>query len=152
MWRKMLPWLTIAALVALWQFAIAWQPRPSAGLSPGALGPSLIPGPLAVARGLWELWQRGLLLKYVVASLFRVTWGYLLAVVLAIPAGLLLGWYRRAERAFNPLLQILRPISPLAWIPFSILWFGVGDLAATFLIFAPGTSCSSCIWFRSWRR
>ena len=59
----------------------------------------------------------------------------LLAVVLAIPFGLALGWHRRAEVALNPLIQILRPISPLAWIPISILWFGVGDLAAVYLIF-----------------
>jgi NitT/TauT family transport system permease protein len=131
MLRTMLPWLTIAALVALWHIAVTRHP----GSSPQTPGASLVPGPLAVASGLWELQQRGLFLKYVVASLFRVTWGYLLAVALAIPAGLLLGWYQRAERALNPLLQILRPISPLAWIPFSILWFGVGDLAATFLIF-----------------
>jgi len=49
--------------------------------------------------------------------------------------GLTLGWYRRGEMAFNPLLQILRPISPLAWIPLAILWFGVGDVSAIFLIF-----------------
>ncbi len=79
--------------------------------------------------------QHGLLLKYVVASLFRVTWGFVLGVVLAIPLGLVIGWYRRLEMAFNPLIQILRPISPLAWIPIAILWFGVGDLAAIFLIF-----------------
>jgi NitT/TauT family transport system permease protein len=85
--------------------------------------------------GILGLWEKGLLVKYVVASLFRVTWGYLLAMVLAIPLGLLLGWYRHAGRTFGPLLQILRPISPLAWIPISILWFGVGDLAAIFLIF-----------------
>jgi len=85
--------------------------------------------------GLVELTQRGLLLKYVVASLFRVTWGYLSAVVLAIPIGLFLGWHARAGSAINPLIQILRPISPLAWIPLSILWFGVGDLSAVFLIF-----------------
>ena len=69
------------------------------------------------------------------ASLFRVTWGFVLAALLAIPMGLLIGWYRRAEMAFNPIIQILRPISPLAWIPIAILWFGVGDLAAIFLIF-----------------
>ena len=95
----------------------------------------LFPDPLQVLLGLGELLKRGLLVKYVVASLFRVTWGYSLAVVTAIPLGLLLGWYRRGERALNPLLQLLRPISPLAWIPISILWFGVGDLAAIFLIF-----------------
>ena len=76
-----------------------------------------------------------MLLKYTVASLFRVTWGFLAAAVLAIPLGLTIGWYRRAEIAFNPLIQILRPISPLAWIPIAILWLGVGDVAAVFLIF-----------------
>jgi NitT/TauT family transport system permease protein len=63
-----------------------------------------------------------------------VTWGYLLAAALAIPFGLFLGLRRRAEMAANPVIQILRPISPLAWIPIAILWFGVGDLAAIYLI------------------
>jgi NitT/TauT family transport system permease protein len=70
-----------------------------------------------------------------VASLYRVTWGYLLAVVTAVPFGLFLGWHRRSALALNPLIQLLRPISPLAWIPISILWFGVTDLAAVYLIF-----------------
>jgi NitT/TauT family transport system permease protein len=82
-----------------------------------------------------ELLQHGLLLKYIVASLFRITWGFLLAVALAVPLGLMIGWNRRADMAFSPLIQVLRPISPLAWIPLAILWFGVGDLAAIFLIF-----------------
>jgi len=95
----------------------------------------ILPGPLEVVGGLADLIKHGLLLKYVVASLFRVTWGFVLAAILAIPLGLTIGWHRRAEMAFNPLLQILRPISPLAWIPIAILWFGVGDLASVFLIF-----------------
>ena len=95
----------------------------------------LLPDPVQVLFGLIELAQRGLMLKYIVASLFRVTWGFLLAALIGIPAGLAIGWYRRAEMALNPLIQILRPISPLAWIPISILWFGVGDVAAIFLIF-----------------
>jgi NitT/TauT family transport system permease protein len=85
--------------------------------------------------GIVDLAQHGLLLKYIVASLFRVTWGFLLAAVLAIPMGLHIGWNRRAEMAFNPLIQTLRPISPLAWIPIAILWFGVGDISSIFLIF-----------------
>jgi NitT/TauT family transport system permease protein len=88
-----------------------------------------------VLEGIAELGRRGLLVKYIVASLFRVTWGYLLAVATAIPLGLYLGGHRRAEMAVNPAIQILRPISPLAWIPIAILWFGVGDWAAIFLIF-----------------
>jgi NitT/TauT family transport system permease protein len=115
--------LFVAILIAAWQIAVARQ------------AVAIIPGPWAVLKGIAELARKGLLLKYVVASLFRVTWGYLLAVITAIPIGLFLGWHRRAEMAFNPPIQILRPISPLAWIPIAILWFGVGDLAAVFLIF-----------------
>ena len=98
-------------------------------------GSDLFPTPLEVLRGLIELVQRGLLLKYVVASLFRVTWGFGLAVLVGVPVGLVLGWFRVAYSAFNPFIQILRPISPIAWIPVAILWFGVKDTAPIFLIF-----------------
>ena len=95
----------------------------------------IFPRPLEVARGIAELIQRGLLLKYAAASLFRVTWGFGLAVVVGVPAGLALGWYGKAFEAFNPMIQILRPISPIAWIPVAIHWFGISDAAPIFLIF-----------------
>jgi NitT/TauT family transport system permease protein len=117
------PVLFIAVLLAVWQIAIDRHPG------------QLLPGPIGVAYGIVDLVQHGLLLKYVVASLFRVTWGFGLAAFVAIPLGLTLGWYRRGEMAFYPLVQVFRPISPLAWIPIAILWFGVGDLSAIFLIF-----------------
>jgi len=117
------PVLFIALLLVAWQFAISHRPD------------LLLPGPWGVVLGIADLVRHGLLLKYVVASLFRVTWGFALAAILAIPLGLTLGWYQRGEMAFNPLVQIFRPISPLAWIPIAILWFGVGDLSAIFLIF-----------------
>lgn len=98
-------------------------------------GSDLFPTPIEVLRGIIELIEKGLLLKYVVASLFRVTWGFSLAAIIGIPVGLLLGWYGRAFDAFNPMLQIFRPISPIAWIPVAILWFGVSDAAPVFLIF-----------------
>jgi NitT/TauT family transport system permease protein len=113
----------IAVLLLVWQLVLGLQPAP------------ILPTPLAVARALVELAVSGRMMRYVVASLFRVTWGFVLAAILAIPIGLTLGLYRRAEFAFNPIIQLLRPISPLAWIPISILWFGVGDIAAIFLIF-----------------
>src|SRR5437773_6398022 len=122
-WAKALPWAFVALLILTWQMAISHQPA------------AILPTPWAVVLGIQELAVKGLLLKYVVASLFRVTWGYVLAVVTAIPFGLVLGWNRRGEMAVNPLIQVLRPISALAWIPISILWFGVGDVAAIFLIF-----------------
>ena len=115
--------LFAGALLCVWWVGVRQQPN------------HLLPTPPQTLSGLWELLRSGLLLKYVVASLFRVTWGFLLAAVLAIPLGLLAGWFPRAEMAVNPLVQIIRPISPLAWIPLAILWFGVGDLAAMSLIF-----------------
>lgn len=120
---RLRPVLFVAALLVVWDVAARRQTS------------HILPGPLAVVAGIAELAQRGLLLKYIVASLFRVTWGFAMAAMLAIPLGLALGSHRRAEMAMNPIIQIFRPISPLAWIPISILWFGVGDFAAIFLIF-----------------
>jgi NitT/TauT family transport system permease protein len=98
-------------------------------------GSDLFPKPLEVLRGIVELAQKGLLIKYIVASLFRVTVGFSLAVLIGVPMGLLLGWFQTLFWAFNPIIQILRPISPIAWIPVAILWFGVDDRSPIFLIF-----------------
>src|SRR5437868_8230858 len=65
----------------------------------------------------------------------RVGIGFALAVVVALPLGLWMGWVRGAYATLNPLFQILRPISPIAWIPIAILWFGVGNESPIFLIF-----------------
>lgn len=120
-------WLRPAAFIAVlllaWHIAITHRTV------------HILPDPVETLGGIADLARHGLIFKYVVASLFRVTWGFVLAAILAIPLGLAIGWYRRAEMALNPLIQMLRPISPLAWIPVAILWFGVGDMAAIFLIF-----------------
>lgn len=121
--RRFVPLIGITLAVALWQLAVT------------VTSATLVPGPLAALAAIGELARKGLLLKYIVASLFRVTWGYLLALVVAVPLGIALGTWRRGEIAVNPIIQLLRPISPLAWIPIAILWFGVGDLSAVFLIF-----------------
>lgn len=121
--RRFLPLTGVSLFVVVWHLAVV--------TSPG----TLVPSPWAAFRGIVELAEKGLLARYIVASLFRVTWGYLFALVLAVPLGLWLGLWRRGERAVNPILQLLRPISPLAWIPMAILWFGVGDVSAIFLIF-----------------
>jgi len=71
----------------------------------------------------------------VVASLYRVTVGFLLSVILGVPAGLVLGLKVAARRAFLPTLNFFRNLSPLAWIPFAIMWFGIGDVPSIFLIF-----------------
>lgn len=98
-------------------------------------GSDLFPTPMEVVKGIQELFEKGLLLKYIVASLFRVSWGFGLAVLAGVPLGLILGWFKPAFQALNPMIQILRPISPIAWIPVAILWFGIDDTAPIFLIF-----------------
>lgn len=119
----LLPLLVAALLILIWHLAVALS------------GSTIFPKPYQVLLGILELTRKGVLIKYIVASLFRVAAGFLLALVVGIPLGLLLGWFGRAFLAFNPIIQILRPISPIAWIPVAILWFGVSDLAPIFMIF-----------------
>src|ERR1700758_1788481 len=119
----LLPLGVVVLFLLLWQVIVVWSGR------------TLFPTPIEAGLGLIELAEKGLLVKYIVASLFRVTWGFVLAAVVGIPFGLVLGWFPRAQLAFNPLIQALRPISPIAWIPLAILWFGVGNLSPVFLIF-----------------
>lgn len=95
-------------------------------------GTKIFPSPVDVLRGLNDLPH---LLSYTCDSLFRVGAGYLAAVLLGIPVGLALGWWSGLARAANPLIQLLRPISPLAWMPLAVIWFGVSNLAPIFLIF-----------------
>jgi NitT/TauT family transport system permease protein len=120
-WLRPVAFLLV--LLIAWEIAVRMHP----GL--------ILPGPIAAFAGIFELMHHGLLLKYAVASLFRVTWGFVLACITAIPLGLALGWRRRGEIALSPLIELFRPISPLAWIPIAILLFGVGDLSAIFLIY-----------------
>jgi NitT/TauT family transport system permease protein len=95
----------------------------------------IFPTPWEVVTGTWELLKNGTLWEHIGASLMRVGAGFGLAVCFALPLGLWMGWVRGAYRTLNPLFQILRPISPIAWIPIAILWFGVGDASPIYLIF-----------------
>jgi NitT/TauT family transport system permease protein len=95
----------------------------------------IFPTPWAVLTGTWELIENGTLWQHISASLMRVGIGFGLAVCFALPLGLWMGWMQGAYRTLNPLFQILRPISPIAWIPIAILWFGVGDASPIYLIF-----------------
>jgi NitT/TauT family transport system permease protein len=119
--RQVVPVLLVGALVAVWWVAA----RPS----------KIFPTPEQVVTGMVELVGKGVLARHVAASLFRVTIGYGLAVTLAVPLGSVMGWFPAVFKAVNPVIQLMRPISPIAWIPLAILWFGVGDASPIFLIF-----------------
>lgn len=95
----------------------------------------IFPTPWEVVTGTVELIEDGTLWMHIGSSLFRVATGFLLAVAIAVPLGLWMGWVKGAYLTLNPLFQILRPISPIAWIPIAILWFGVGNASPIFLIF-----------------
>jgi NitT/TauT family transport system permease protein len=116
---------TFVAVFAIWELLARFSGWSTA----------VFPGPMAAAEGMWELIVNGTLLKHSVASLFRVTVGFYLAALLGIPLGIVLGWWKTGQMASNALIQFLRPISPLAWIPLALLWFGIGDAPAVFLIF-----------------
>lgn len=95
----------------------------------------IFPTPWDVITGTLELLQDGTLWRHIGASLMRVGAGFALAVCVAVPLGLWMGWVRSVYSTLNPVFQILRPISPIAWIPIAILWFGVGDASPIYLIF-----------------
>lgn len=123
-WEKFLwPLVAFALLLAVWHFAVVWT------------GTKVLPSPFEVKKGLAELLQEHVLWNDIRDSLRRVVIGFGLAALLGIPLGLALGWYPGANKVVNPVIQILRPISPIAWIPVAILFLGVGDHAATSLIF-----------------
>jgi NitT/TauT family transport system permease protein len=86
-------------------------------------------------RSLIDLLASGELALHILTSLLRVVAGFLLAGAIAVPLGILTGWSKVAESLTEPILEILRPIPPIAWIPIAMLWFGLGFKPAVFLIF-----------------
>jgi NitT/TauT family transport system permease protein len=122
--KEILPAIAvIAVLIALWWGSVL------------ATHSVIFPTPWAVVSGTLELLNDGTLWRHIGASLLRVGSGFGLAVLVAIPLGLWMGWVPGVYRTLNPLFQILRPISPIAWIPIAILWFGIGNASPIYLIF-----------------
>jgi NitT/TauT family transport system permease protein len=117
------PVLAAVLLLALWHYSVLWTAT------------KVFPSPLSVEKGLAELLRKHVLWADIGDSLRRVAIGFGTAAVVGIPLGLTLGWYPAANQIVNPVLQLLRPISPIAWIPVAIIFFGIGDHAATFLVF-----------------
>lgn len=121
----LLPVAVLAGVILLWLLITYTNLFPAYAL----------PTPGAVLKSFKEEFESGRLLNDIVASLWRVAVGFVLSAVLGIPAGLWLGQHLYARKAFVPMLNFFRFLSPLAWIPFAILWFHIGDKPAIFLIF-----------------
>lgn len=112
-------------LIIIWQVATMISKQPAA----------LFPPPLTVAKTLWGMIADGSIFDHIKISLIRFFLGYLTAVIVAIILGLLLGLQRKLWAVVDPVVQFLRPISPIAWSPFIVLWFGIGDIPAIVIIF-----------------
>jgi len=128
-------------IIALWQMCAML----------GWVNPQVLPSPAAVvvkwieyalpltpydpAEGSKLAWYfSGELIHDTMGSMYRVVVGFAVGAGLALPLGLIMGASRNAYAWFNPLMQVLRPIPPIAYIPLAILWFGLGNAPAVFLI------------------
>ena len=109
----------------------AWGATYAAGVFP--IG--TVPGLDDVAAAFRSELASGRLLDDTIASLYRVAWGFVTAVLAAVPLGLVIGRHAATRAALLPWINFFRNLSPIAWIPFAIVWFGIGDPPAIFIIF-----------------
>lgn len=121
--RRGIEVLSIVALIGLWQLVAV---RVDDTL--------ILPSFVQVVYALTKSWQ-AILTEDLPVSLVHFAMGMLGGLLIALPIGMLMGWFRAADRVLDPIVEIVRPIPPLAWIPFAIIWFGLTDQAAGFIIF-----------------
>jgi ABC-type nitrate/sulfonate/bicarbonate transport system permease component len=132
-WRRALArighfWLLVA-FVVVWEAVSVYGQRINPQLD------VMLPPPTAVVSAAADLYQRGVLFTHILDSLKRVLAAVGTATLLGVPLGLAMGWSARFRAAVDPLIEFIRPIPPLAWIPLSILWFGIGDMQIVYIIF-----------------
>lgn len=113
----------IFALLVIWHLAAVAQ------------NSVLFPTPLKVITSLFGLFEEGVMFEHINTSMVRFAIGYTIAAISGIVVGMFFGWFAGVWSFFNPVIQILRPISPIAWIPFIVLWFGIGNIPAIVIIF-----------------
>ncbi len=121
--------LTLIALLLVW-----WSTTTA-----GLIAPLFLPSPQAVLGKFWQVSTSGFmdstLWQHLAASLGRVVCALLAAVVLAIPTGIAIGLSRIAQGMLDPLIELYRPVPPLAYLPLIVIWFGIGELSKVLLIF-----------------
>jgi len=128
-WGWLTRWTTMVVLFLVWEWvARIWLPKSQPDLV------TLMPAPSAVLAAGQELLASGDLLHHLWASLKRELTAFSFALV-ALPLGIAMGWWPRVNRQLDPVIEILRPIPPIAWIPLSLLWLGIGNAQNQFIIF-----------------
>lgn len=116
--------ISVGIVIGVWQFLS----------STGRVNAFLLPGPLSVFRAAVMLTSTGTLPVDAAVSLARVLAGFCAALVIAVPLGVLMGLWWPIRDSVNPLVEVLRPVPPIAIIPIAMLWFGIGETSKIFLI------------------
>ncbi|MCG2624918.1 ABC transporter permease [Arthrobacter sp. I2-34] len=122
--RVLLPLAAVVLLVLAWQLLVSLDLKRR----------DLVPGPLDVVASLGQLWAEGLVQESVLTSLQRGLAGFAVSVAVGTPLGLLLGQVRTLRRAAGPLISGLQVLPSVAWVPAAIIWFGLTDATAYFVV------------------
>jgi ABC-type nitrate/sulfonate/bicarbonate transport system permease component len=122
--RSFYRFLSPVVLLVAWEFVTR----------AGVIDPLFLPPPSRAIAELFTLMSSGELLKALAISLYRVFFGFALAAIFGVALGTLMGRNRMLEDVLDPVVELLRPISPLALFPLAILWFGIGDASKVFVI------------------
>lgn len=117
--------VSVAILILIWQILF----------SVSTYNKALFPSPKMALDALLEMIDNGRLMENIKTSMYRFAVGYISSVIVAVVLGLILGRIPKVFQYVNPALQLLRPISPTAWMPFIVLLFGIGDVPAIVIIF-----------------
>lgn len=123
--RFVFPVLTGLVLLCIWWALCAADAFPV----------GTVPTPKEVVLAFGEEMKSGRLFEDIIASLYRVAWGFVAGVVSAVPLGLVVGRSAATRNSLMPWINFFRSLSPIAWIPFAIIWFGINDPPAIFIIF-----------------
>lgn len=123
----LIPLATVAVVIVIWQIIAVYLVGNMFKL------PSFTDVVAAFIRNMFG--ARGTLPQDIALSLYHFAIGMAAALIVGIPTGVCMGWFRDIDIALNPIVELIRPIPPLAWIPFAIIWFGLSHAAAGFIIF-----------------
>lgn len=114
---------SFAVFIGAWYLMFLWNGNPIQ-----------LPSPLRVADAIWQLAISGELFEHALISTTRLAIALVVATIVAVPLGFLMGRSRLADRIIDPVVELLRPISGIAWIPLGLFIFGVGDVLPVFIM------------------
>ncbi len=134
--RKSKYQLTVLSIIGVLAFLLIWQFAVVGGLLPSRY----VPAPSEVVKLFFDKWvdpnpDGAVLGVHILASLQVALTGFFLAIIIGVPLGLFMGWFRGFESFMKPIFEILRPIPPVSWIPITIIWLGLGLQAKAFIVF-----------------